>query len=253
MPDPAIHYVEEFHLHFLAQLGRHLDKRTHVLKGGGNLRFFLGSIRYSEDMDLDVAGVAVHELRDKVRGILRARPFLDTLRARGIEIAHTTEHKQTETTQRWKFGLNARGAGLVLPTKIEFSHRGLDDDTMFDGVDPSVVRSHGMLPFMASHYGPKAAFRQKIGALAGRPQTQARDLFDLHQLIAGGAVDRRLPGLAPDMVVKARTNALSVDFGTFKSQVLAYLAADQQPAYDSVDVWDRVVLGVVEYLEEATP
>lgn len=49
-----IQVVEQFHLLFLAQLGRRLDKKFCVLKGGCNLRFFHQSVRLSEDLDLDV-------------------------------------------------------------------------------------------------------------------------------------------------------------------------------------------------------
>ena len=50
---PAEH-VELFHLHFLEQFGLKTDKRLYALKGGCNLRFFLKSIRYSQDIDLDI-------------------------------------------------------------------------------------------------------------------------------------------------------------------------------------------------------
>ena len=52
--------VEQFHLLFLEQLGRKLDKRHYALKGGCNLRFYLRSVRYSEDMDLDVQSTPVN-------------------------------------------------------------------------------------------------------------------------------------------------------------------------------------------------
>ena len=52
----APQYVELFHLLFLDFLGRKLDKRYCVLKGGCTLRFFMKSFRYSEDMDIDVQG-----------------------------------------------------------------------------------------------------------------------------------------------------------------------------------------------------
>jgi hypothetical protein len=42
-----IAWVEQFHLLFLDQLGRKLDKRNYALKGGCNLRFYLRSIRYA--------------------------------------------------------------------------------------------------------------------------------------------------------------------------------------------------------------
>jgi hypothetical protein len=41
---------------------------------------------------------------------------------------------------------------------------------------------------------------------------------------------------------------MSVDFGMFKGQVLAYLAAEEQARYDSPSVWDTVVLEVVDAL-----
>ncbi len=50
----TIQYVELFHLLFLDQLGRKLDKSFYALKGGCNLRFFMKSIRYSEDVDIDI-------------------------------------------------------------------------------------------------------------------------------------------------------------------------------------------------------
>jgi hypothetical protein len=48
---------EVFHLLFLRELVRTVPLSAFVLKGGTNLRFFFGSIRYSEDMDLDASGL----------------------------------------------------------------------------------------------------------------------------------------------------------------------------------------------------
>ena len=58
--------VEIFHLILLGDIGRKLDKQKWALKGGCNLRFFFRSPRYSDDMDLDVRGVPVDVLREKV-------------------------------------------------------------------------------------------------------------------------------------------------------------------------------------------
>jgi predicted nucleotidyltransferase component of viral defense system len=245
--------IEQFHLLFLGQLGRGLDKRAFVLKGGCNLRFFYGSVRYSEDMDLDLGGADVHVVQEKVRAVLRARTFADILRARGIAIEHATEHKQTTTTQRWKLGLQIAGAAVALPTKIEFSRRGLDEGVLFESVDPALVRAYRLPPLMLSHYGPEAALRQKVGALAHRTETQARDIFDLHHLISGGAGDEALRHASREVASKARANAMTIDFPTFKSQVLAYLPAEERAAYDSPVVWDAMVLEVVEPLERAGP
>jgi predicted nucleotidyltransferase component of viral defense system len=74
--------IERFHLLFLAQFSRRVDKGAFVVKGGCNLRFFHRSIRYSEDMDLDVGEVELQVLRDKVREVIASRPFTQILEAR---------------------------------------------------------------------------------------------------------------------------------------------------------------------------
>jgi len=218
------------------------------LKGGCNLRFFHRSIRYSEDMDLDVGEVDLHVLREKVRGVIDSRPFAQILEARGIRIEHVSEAKQTGTTQRWKFGLHAEGNDISLPTKIEFSNRGLDEGVEFGSIDAEVIRFHQLSPVMVSHYGAPAAFRQKVGALADRRETQARDVFDLHHLIASGSGADTFREVGRRAAEQASANALRVDFATFKSQVLAYLHPEEQARYDSASVWESIVLEVVEAL-----
>ena len=86
---------------------------------------------------------------------------------------------------------------------------------MGSGASTEVARAYRLPPFMVNHYDAAAALRQKIGALAGRRETQARDVFDLHHLLAGGAplpastgrdaevVDRRLPG----EILRVRTHS----------------------------------------------
>lgn len=244
-------FVEQFHLVFLAHLGRQIDKRAHVVKGGCNLRFFHGSIRYSEDMDLDVERVTPHELKDKVRAVLAARAFSQALAARSIDVEHVTEHKQTPTVQWWKFGLTVAGVARPLPTKIEFSHRGLDAGVEVNSIDRNVIGGYGLASFMASHYDRAAAVRQKVRALAGRTETQARDVFDLHHLLARGPLAAVLPGIDRRSLALARERALTVDFAMFKGHVLAFLPPDEQATWDSASVWETVVLEVVNALEEA--
>jgi predicted nucleotidyltransferase component of viral defense system len=240
--------VEQFHLLFLAQLSRRIDQRAIVVKGGCNLRFFLRSIRYSEDLDLDAGAIDTQVLRDRVREVFGSRPFAQILQATGIQIDHVTEHKQTDTTQRWKLGLRVEGMTVSLPTKVEFSRRGLDEGVAFGSVDPSVARAYQLPPLMLSHYEPATALRQKVGALAGRPQTQARDVFDLHHLLAIGTGLGGFEGLQVRIRERGIANALAVDFAMFKSQVLAYLPPEDQARFDSSSVWDSMVLEVVEAL-----
>ncbi|MEK6619838.1 MAG: hypothetical protein AABZ26_02560, partial [Chloroflexota bacterium] len=54
-------------------------------KGGVNLRFFFRSIRYSEDMDLDISGIGIGKVQKTVVEILLSRGFLDSLRSFGIQ------------------------------------------------------------------------------------------------------------------------------------------------------------------------
>ena len=62
--------VELFHLHFVRLLCSGPDKDRFAIKGGCNLRFFFESVRYSEDLDLDVERIPVHTLKEKVGKIL---------------------------------------------------------------------------------------------------------------------------------------------------------------------------------------
>ena len=245
-----IEYIERFHLLFLARLGQKLDKRCYALKGGCNLRFFFKSIRYSEDMDLDVQTIPVSELRGRVAGILKSAPSLQTLAVHEMNIEHVTEAKQTETTQRWKFGLLTPVSAIPAPTKIEFSRRRPFDDAVLENVDPLLVRSLGLPPILACHYPATVAWRQKIQALATRSATQARDLFDLDLLLNSGAVvpANETISLPADVLQEAEQRCLAMRFGDFKSQVLSYLAPDHQTAYDNPDVWDNMVLRVTEAL-----
>jgi predicted nucleotidyltransferase component of viral defense system len=73
--------IEIFHLLFLRVFGARVDKALFSLKGGCNLRFFLKSIRYSEDIDLDIQTMSAGTLRNNVSRTLEAQPFAQTLRA----------------------------------------------------------------------------------------------------------------------------------------------------------------------------
>jgi hypothetical protein len=204
-------------------------------------------------MDLDVDGLEVQVLTEKVREILGSRPFAQILEARGIHIGRVTEHKQTNTTQRWKLGLRIEGSAVPIPTKIEFSRRGLDHGVSFGSINAEVCRYHQLPPLMVSHYDAAAAFRQKVGALADRREIQARDVFDVHHLIAIGAGREAIREVSRHVIKRASANALTVSFATFKSQVLAYLHPEEQARYDSAAVWDSIVLEVVEALGGGGP
>ena len=239
--------VELFHLILLDLLGRKTDRKLYALKGGCNLRFFLKSIRYSEDMDIDVGpGLPKDKLADLVERMLASKTLADLLAVRRLRIAERSAPKQTDTTQRWKFGLEQEGSSVLLRTKIEFSRRGMDAETVFGPVDPLLVRTYELAPVLANHYAPQAALDQKIRALATRREVQARDVFDLDLLLNSGIAPKSTD---TELRRKARDNALSVGFGAFKAQVVSFLNSEHQNQYDSPEVWDELVLRVVAALE----
>jgi predicted nucleotidyltransferase component of viral defense system len=244
--------VEIFHLLFLSLLGQKLDKQKWVLKGGCNLRFFFKSPRYSDDMDLDVKAIPVDVLNDKVEAILSGRPFKTILEVRGIHIEHVTRHKQTQTTQRWKFGLQTERFELPIPTKIKFSRRGLESGGAFEPVSPEILRAYDLPPVMANHYSAEIAWRQKIRAIFSRSAPQARDVFDLHLMLVLGLKELNNPiEEKASYLERAKENILDMEFAVFKSQVVSFLEPALQLQYDSEDVWDAMRWRVIRALEGA--
>src|SRR5260370_29389771 len=73
--------IELFHLLFLQQLGTRVDKGLYALKGGCNLRFFFRSIRYSDDLDLDVHTIAKATLRKNENQIFKFAVVIQIIRA----------------------------------------------------------------------------------------------------------------------------------------------------------------------------
>src|SRR3989338_8394394 len=175
---------EVFHLEFLRWFGRKLASDNYCLKGGVNLRFFFKSIRYSEDMDIDIIGARVDKVKKTVMDILSVRGFSDSLKSFGIEKVvppDITKAKQTETTQRFKIHL-LTSAGEDLFTKIEFSRRGMKGAAVIEPVSALILRAYKMAPLLVPHYDADSAVIQKIHALAQRSVLQARDIFDLFLL-----------------------------------------------------------------------
>ncbi len=252
---------EIFHLEFLGWLGRSLKPGEYAVKGGANLRFFFGSIRYSEDMDLDARGVAVHALRDAVMKILGSPRFQDNLRPFGVERAvppDTARAKQTETTQRFKIHL-VTSAGEDLFTKVEFSRRGFKGTTVVEPVADAVLRSYKLSPLLVPHYDIRSALAQKVAALATRPVIQARDIFDLYMLSSRfdpaaerGTTADALNGAQSSaaQLKKAHDNVFEVSFEQFRDTVGSYLAPDDRAVYDSAPLWDEMKLKTAQFIEE---
>lgn len=245
--------VEILHLLFLRAFGARVDKTLYALKGGCNLRFFLKSIRYSEDMDLDIQTMSVPTLANNVNRALADRAFTQSLRAQGIEIPRISAPKQTGSTQRWKLTLRLIDSGAEFPTKIEFSRRGLDEGTVVEPAEPAIIRSYHLYPVLVPHYTLQTAFAQKVLALALRQQIQSRDVFDLKLLLDSGTTALTLPPNAAAQLPVAIEHAMAVDYDAFAGQVLAYLEPEYQEHYHSRQVWKALQQQVVDALESLRP
>jgi predicted nucleotidyltransferase component of viral defense system len=241
--------IEIFHLLFLRAFGARVNKALFALKGGCNLRFYFKSIRYSEDMDLDIHTMSVSTLRNNVRRLLEAPSFAQALRAQGIEIARTSLPKQTETTQRWKLTLRISDSGAEVPTKIEFSRRGLGGEKAVEPVDSEIIRTYRLYPVIVQHYTVHTAFAQKVSALALREQVQSRDVFDLKLLLDAGGAAQPLPAAAAANRSAAIDHALAIDYDAFAGQVLAFLAPEYQEHYGNRKVWAKLQEQVIDGLE----
>jgi predicted nucleotidyltransferase component of viral defense system len=240
-----------FHLVFLrALVAKGEDKSLVALKGGCNLRFYFGSIRYSEDIDLDVVVISKNTLKNKVERLLRSPLVTAPLKTREIQITEVSAPKQTDTTQRWKLGLRTSGIDVPIRTKIEFSRRDAMSGTTFGAVDSLVLEPHGLTPFLATHYATQSAIAQKVHALAGRSEPQARDVFDLNLLLARpDAREITLADTEKRWLAQAIDQAMSIPFDDYASKVVAYLDPNQAVLYGNRSSWNVMQEAVVSRLE----
>jgi predicted nucleotidyltransferase component of viral defense system len=243
--------IELFHLVFLrALVAKNEDRGLVSLKGGCNLRFYFASVRYSEDIDLDVVTISKSTLKNKVDRLLLSPMVTSPLAAKGITVVETSAPKQTETTQRWKAGLRIAGISVPVRTKIEISRRGAIEGAAFEGVERAALRPYGLPPFLATHYAAHAAITQKVHALAGRAEPQARDVFDLNLLLAReDAAGLALTDTERGWVPEAVDRAMSVSFDDYVSKVVAYLEPEQAELFSGRDAWNAMQEEVVTRLE----
>jgi hypothetical protein len=247
-----VQVIEMFHLQFLRVLTS--DRQDWcVLKGGSNIRYFFDSSRYSNDIDLDFRGREAGQVGEAVDKVLSGRALRTLTRLARIEIAETSAPKQTDTTRRWKIGLEAAGHTELIRTKIEFSDRnGGSDDISAERVPDNIVGPYGITAPLVCHYGETAAIEQKIAALALRSETKARDVFDLDLLLrrrrAGGSTR---PGLSSRHAAQAAARALEISYNSFLTEVVPFLGAEIAALYGEVD-WDHMRSSVAILLEEVS-
>jgi predicted nucleotidyltransferase component of viral defense system len=245
---------ELFHIEFLRLLGRKLKTNNYAVKGGVNLRLFFKSVRYSEDIDLDAAGIGVGELKELVMKILQARSFREGFYAFGIRDIIPPDArvaKQTQTTQCFKVHL-ITAAGEDLFTKIEFSRRGFDGKVITESIPAAILRDYRLSPLITPHYDAGSAVMQKIYALALRTAIQARDIFDLYVLSSqvGHAWPKGFKPPSAAILAKARERIFEAGFEMFRDTVVSYLADEDKDMYDNASSWEEIKLKVVDFIEE---
>jgi len=243
-----VQFVGFFHLALLSVLQVRLSQKHYVLKGGANLRYFCRSPRYSEDVDFDAAGIRPEKLEEKIDAVLSSRALAFVLRTHDMAIQRTSKPKPTPTTQRWKLMLAHSKSGEPIWTKVEFSHRGTDPRTSLDRVPDEIVSSYAVRPPTVMRYLPAAMIEQKIVALAGRTETQARDVFDL-ELLFRGWPDAVAPGTVPAKQLEAAAEGtMQLSFENYRALVIRFLEPDARELYDRRETWDQMQSRVVEKL-----
>src|SRR5580692_9313682 len=236
--------IEAFHLTFLAHLSK--DPNKAVIKGGQNLRLFFGSVRHSDDLDMDVSVTSKETLKKKVDKILASPRFRKALLLYGIELEQVSTPKPTDTTQRWKMVLKVKGLSEPVHTRIEISRRESNAESVLGPVAKPIADAYGSSPFSASHYG----LAERVSAMAGRDRT--RDLFDLAMLLERYAMDvGSVTALHPPNE-QARADlkrASEMTFDAYKAEVLPYLEKSKRKEHGSRQSWEEKKAVVVQALE----
>jgi predicted nucleotidyltransferase component of viral defense system len=250
---------EALHVLVLKKLKEETRREFFALKGGVNLRLFFGSVRYSEDMDLDTEAATSPKVLEALSKILKSpwlQAKLGALGLQGVEYAGRPV-KNTNTTVRMKLKV-LNSAGIALSTKIEMSLRGrAEGDTVVEEqADDDVVRAYippeeGTL--VVPHYPLNPAIKQKINALAMRTAPEARDVFDLYGLARGqlSNIDAHyLRCWLPEEVLGlARQRAWELSYDSFLAQVVEFLSEDDRAKLGTQFQWETQQLFVVELVD----
>ena len=259
MPLPAISPVaarELVHLLILRELIGLREGSGVTVKGGVNLRLFFGSVRYSEDMDLDGTAQASAAIRNFLKGMFEDREFSRRLKTFGIRGLDPGEgpNKDTETTFRYKFAVMVSG-GIQYPTKVEvsFRKRHAADRAVIEAPAPEILAGYGLEAFQVRHYAREAAIRQKLQALGGRREVQARDVFDLDVLVpdppTGALIEFLAEELQHELLKEAQQRSLTITYQEYEGQVFEFLGKEAQARYGGEAAWDEMRLQVAALIE----
>jgi len=100
-----VQVAESFHLAFLQALGTRANLTAWALKGGGNLRFFYLSDRFSEDIDLDTFDIEPWVFQGRVDQTLTSDLLKRTLGILGSRIEYVNPKERSETKSKWVIGI----------------------------------------------------------------------------------------------------------------------------------------------------
>ena len=239
--------VELFHLMFLRQLSTQLATDLYAVKGGCNIRFFFDSIRYSEDLDIDIKTIQKETLEKKINKILRSLALTRLLQGYDIHEVTLSAPKQTQTTQRWKIQLHTKQSTMPLHTKIEFSRRNKKLQAASDQLSMNISQQYHLAPMRLSHYAIHDALRQKVEALAHRSETQSRDVFDIYHLLFFAS--SKPIHCAKSTIEKAKESMRTIQFDDYQSQVVSFLETDHQTSFGNKKAWQDIFSSVQNYLD----
>jgi len=249
--------AESFHLAFLQALAVRANASAWALKGGGNLRFFYPSERFSENIDLDTFDIEPWVFQERVDQTLASDLLARTLRVLGTHVDHVNPKERSDTKSKWVIGLTHTLDGEPVYTQVEVSHR---EYPYRDFVRIEPVTEAAVAPYAAvlrrptfGHYLPRAAVAQKVDALCGRTVPQPRDVFDLDLLfrVAPDAVKRG--DIAEADLRTAIARIFEIGYDEYRSKVLSFIEPAVVPLHEAADAWKSMQIGVAERLEALLP
>lgn len=251
--------VEAFHIIVLDELAECLEHDLWAVKGGVNLRAFFGSIRFSEDIDLDVIPIKRQAIKTHLLRILKAQAFLRRLRAIGVQDLLTGEKeisKDTATTLRLSRQLVVGGAPYSTTIEVSFREKTPGHERELGPVIGRLAQRYvgPGRTVQAPHYVRRAALAQKLDALANRTAVQARDVFDICWLVRTDlSADDRIwiaKDVGADILRRAGERATEISYGEYSGKVLEYLELADAVPFTGEEAWQAQQLQVIALTED---
>jgi predicted nucleotidyltransferase component of viral defense system len=242
--------VESFHLALMTVLAER-GRDAFVLKGGASLRFFLKSVRYSEDVDIDVPTMEQWRFTEKIKAAVESESLKRLLALLGTEMTQGYRKDSSATKEDWPFELTHSDLPVSARTRLEVSYRESnypDDASFADKPADEIVAPYArsLRAPLIRRYRIDVAMSQKVRALYGRKETQPRDVFDLDFLFRGWP--DRPSDLDEAEIGAAIDRAYSISFGEYASKVVAMLDPAIASLYKEEATWGDMQQRVIDTL-----